>query len=485
MNARARLRARLCLCLIAAGTLIDARVEATSSLAGRRPNIVVVLTDDQGYGDISSHGNPVLQTPHLDRMREQSARFTDFHVSPTCAPTRCALMTGRHEFYSGVTHTLDERERMALSATTLPQALTRAGYHTGIFGKWHLGDEDAYQPDQRGFQEVFIHGGGGIGQKYLCSCGDAPGNSYFNPWILHNRKFVKTDGYCTDVFFSNAMEWMARVSRDQPLFAWISTNAPHAPLHVRAEDEARYRDKVKSPEQAKFFGMIANIDDNVGRLLAQLQRLGIERNTLVIFMNDNGGTVGTSVYNAGMRGAKGTPWIGGTRAASFWRWPGAIEPRDIAELTAHIDLFPTLLELAGGARQGAIATQIHGQSKLSALEGTSGTEPERILFTHLGRWPRGKASQAKYRQCSVRTKRWHLVNTDPKGEKAWELFDVQADPGEKTNLAASERDVVARLDRAYDDWWSAILPALVNEDVPPRDTNPFADRFKRQFPNGP
>ncbi|MCE3019099.1 MAG: sulfatase-like hydrolase/transferase, partial [Pirellula sp.] len=179
-------------------TLLAVSCHATfaDSIAGKRPNIVFFFTDDQGYGDISAHGNPILKTPNLDRLRGEGVRFTDFHVSPTCSPTRSALFTGRHEFKNGITHTILERERLTLQAKTLAQVLREAGYSTGIFGKWHLGDEDEYLPKARGFDEMFIHGGGGIGQVYPGSCGDAPNNKYFDPTILHNDKFVKTSGYC-------------------------------------------------------------------------------------------------------------------------------------------------------------------------------------------------------------------------------------------------------------------------------------------------
>ena len=179
-----------------------------SSLSASRPNIIFVLTDDQGYGDLSCHGNPILKTPNLDRLHDEGVRLVNFYVSPTCAPTRSALMTGRHEFRNGVTHTIFERERLTLAATTVAQVLKGAGYATGIFGKWHLGDQAEYRPDRRGFDETFIHGAGGIGQTYPGSCGDAPGNNYFNPAILHNGRFVKTEGYCTDVFFRQALRWI-------------------------------------------------------------------------------------------------------------------------------------------------------------------------------------------------------------------------------------------------------------------------------------
>ena len=211
---------------------------AKDAVAEARPNIVLVITDDQGYGPVSRHGHPWIRTPHLDDLYDHSTRFTRFLVSPTCAPTRSALMTGRHPMRNGVTHTILERERMTLDATTLPQLLQQQGYTCGIFGKWHLGDEDPYQPGQRGFDEVFIHGAGGIGQAYQCSCADAPGNKYLNPIVRHNGKFVKSSGFCTDVFFSAALDWMAKErNNDRPFFAYVTTNAPHGPFI--APDESR------------------------------------------------------------------------------------------------------------------------------------------------------------------------------------------------------------------------------------------------------
>ncbi len=338
--------------------------------APSRPNIIFILTDDQGYGDLSCTGNPILKTPNLDRLHDEGVRFTDFHVGPTCSPTRAALNTGRHEFRNGVTHTINERERLTLNATTLAQVLQGAGYATGIFGKWHLGDEAEYQPNRRGFDEVFIHGGGGIGQTFPGSCGDAPGNTYFNPAILHNGTFEKTRGYCTDVFFAQALEWIGSVKGKQPFYAYIALNAPHTPLQVPKEYEQLYAGKVGT-NTAKFFGMIANIDDNVGRLLAKLKEWGIERDTLVVFMNDNGGTGGLQVFNAGMRGGKNSPWLGGTRAASFWRWPGTFKPTDVSALAANIDFFPTIAELAGAKLSGPVQAQVEGRSLVPLLKNPS------------------------------------------------------------------------------------------------------------------
>ena len=460
-------------------------LSAADSLAGKRPNIVFVLTDDQGYGDLSCHGNPILKTPNIDRLHREGVRFTDFMVSPTCSPTRSALMTGRHEFRNGVTHTILERERLTLSATTLAQVLKSAGYATGIFGKWHLGDEPDHWPSRRGFDEMFIHGAGGIGQSYPGSCGDAPGNTYFSPAILHNGKFEKTNGYCTDVFFAQALKWIEATKGKQPFYAHISTNAPHGPLQVRPEDEARYADKVDDPNAAKFFGMIANIDDNVGKLLAKLSEWGIERDTLVIFMNDNGGTAGVKVFNAGMRAQKGTPCVGGIRASSFWRWPGTLKPADCDRLAANIDFFPTLAELAGAKLTDEAKKQVEGRSLVSLLSNPQAEWSDRTLFTHVGRWPVGAdRSKFKYATCSVRNSRFQMV-TASKGEtKNWQLFDLKADPGEKSDVADKHPEVVKQLDAEYDRWWESVQPQLVNEDAVPPAENPFKTLFNQQFAAG-
>jgi arylsulfatase len=463
---------------------------AAAPLRGSRPNIIFLLTDDQGYGDLSAHGHPILKTPNLDRLHREGVRFTDFHVSPTCSPTRSALLTGRHEFKNGVTHTICERERLTLKATTLAEVLKSSGYRTGIFGKWHLGDEPRYWPSRRGFDEMFIHGAGGIGQTYPGSCGDAPGNTYFNPAILHNGRFVRTEGYCTDVFFTQAKKWIEAVKGKQPFLAWIALNAPHAPLQVRPEDEARYAGKVANTNAAKFLGMVANIDDNVGRLLGKLAEWGIERDTLVIFMNDNGADGGLLAnYNAGMRGRKGTPWIGGTRAASFWRWPGRIAPGDATELSAHIDVFPTLAELAGAKLSKKVRAQIEGRSLVQLLEDPARTMPDRVLITHVGRWPKDGRRETregwKYKGCSVRISRWHLVSADGGREPKWQLFDVAHDPGEKHDMASRFPKAVLELGFAFDRWWEEVQPMLVNEQVPGPRVNPFKELYWKQFGGGP
>src|SRR3954470_6921013 len=278
---------RLSLLLLLAAALV--------ARAADKPNIILVMPDDIGYGDYRCLGNPIINTPAVDAFWKESVRFTDFHMSPTCAPTRSALLTGRHEFKNGVTHTILERERMTLNATTLAQVLKSAGYMTGIFGKWHLGDEAAYQPDKRGFDEVYIHGGGGIGQTYPGSCGDAPGNTNINPALWHNGRFEKTTGYCTDLFFAQAERWIdAQRQTGRPFFAYITPNAAHEPHVLPADLYQRFAgDPRLGPETAKFFGMVENIDTNFGQLLAKLKDWNLDGRTVVIYLgSDNGGTDG-------------------------------------------------------------------------------------------------------------------------------------------------------------------------------------------------
>jgi arylsulfatase len=446
---------------------------AAESPAPLRPNIVLVMTDDQGYGDLGCTGNPIIKTPHIDSFARESVRFTDFHVSPTCAPTRCALMTGRHEFRSGVTHTIFERERMSLKTMTIAQVLKSAGYTTGIFGKWHLGDEEAYQPNRRGFDEVYIHGGGGIGQTFPGSCGDAPGNTYFNPTIRHDGSFEKTKGYCTDLFFAQALKWMDVRRKDKPpFFAYITPNAPHAPLQCPEEYAKRHRAEVGT-NAAAFYGMIENIDDNFGRLLAKLDEWGIARDTLVIFMTDNGGTAGVKVFNAGMHGAKASPYEGGTRVPAFWRWPVKFKGgRDCPALTAHVDIFPTLAQIAGAKLPAT--PKLDGRSLLPLLNDPQADWPDRFLFTHVGRWEKGQAEAAKFSKCAARNARFKLVNDT-------ELYDLKTDPGEQQNVLAGHPEVAKELRSAYNEWWSEILPALENENVVGPPVNPFKELYWKQF----
>jgi choline-sulfatase len=477
---------------VAALTMPAARISvADDASAVKRPNIIYVMTDDQGYGDIAAHGNPVIKTPNLDRMHRESVRLTEFHASPTCSPTRAALLTGRHEFRSGVTHTIFERERLVLSAVTLPQVLKTAGYTTGIFGKWHLGDEDAYQPGNRGFDRVFIHGGGGIGQSYPGSCGDAPGNTYFDPVIRSDGTFLNTKGYCTDVFFDTALQWIeAQRKAGKPFFCYLTPNAPHDPLDCPPGSDTPYLEPLEAagiadPNErgkiAKFYGMIENIDTNIGRLLGKLDEWGLADDTLVVFTTDNGTATGAPVFNAGMRARKGSPYRGGTRVPSYWRWKGRLpEGMDIPAVTAHIDVLPTLCDLADVPLPPPVAAQVEGRSFALLLRGARIAWPDRPLVTHVGRWDRGKAAESAYRNCRIREGRWSLVNVKNTPD-AWELYDLAADPAEESDVAKEHPDVVARLAAEYDRWWAGVRHDLVNEDAHGPAENPFKTAYVRQF----
>ncbi|WP_136062082.1 sulfatase-like hydrolase/transferase [Pontiella sulfatireligans] len=450
-------------------------------LTGDKLNIILVMTDDQGYGDLGCHGNPFLKTPNLDKLYTQSTRFTDFQASPTCAPTRAALMTGRVPFKNGVTHTIWERERMTLKATTIAEVLKDAGYTTGIFGKWHLGDEDPYQPHNRGFDEVFIHGAGGIGQKYPGTCADVPNNGYFDPIIKHNNSFVKTTGYCTDVFFRQALGWIKQQHENRkPFFAYISANAPHSPYIVAEKYKALYKDKCKD-EEAAFYGMISNIDDSMGLLMEKLDAWGMADTTLLIFMTDNGSSMAT--FNYGMKGKKGSVNEGGTRVPLFFRLPGRIKAGvDVDRLTRHYDLFPTLAQFAG--TQAPEALDLDGRSLIPLIENPDAEWPDRYTFIHKGRWnkkgmrvrkgrPDHVPEHSKYTGFAVRSEQWRLV-------KNREMYDIDNDPGEKNNVIKEHPEVAQNMLKAYDAWWSEVRSLMINEDASLDKEPPFIVQFELQ-----
>ena len=458
-------------------------VASVTAAAQSKPNIILVMPDDVGYGDYACLGNPIMKTPSVDAFKKQSLLFTKFHVSPTCAPTRAALMSGRHEFKNGVTHTIYERERMSLDTFTLPQMLKSAGYTTGIFGKWHLGDEEAYRPESRGFDEVYTHGGGGIGQTYPGSCGDAPGNTNINPALWHNGKWVKTEGYCTDLFFTQAIKWMDEKRKsDQPFFAYVSLNAAHSPYVLPKEYYEHYLGKPGVNEDiAKFFGMIENIDTNFGALMKKVDEWGIADNTLVIFLaSDNGGTKGIHIFNAGMRGSKGRPYQGGTRVPCFVRWPGGNIPAntDCDALTSGTDIYPTLAAITGAKLSDEVKKQVEGRSLVPLLENPKAEWPSRSLVHHVGRWDKGKREDWKHKDCAIQNSRFTLVNNR-------ELFDLDADPEEQKNVISKYPEVVTELRAAYEKWWLEMQPLLVNEDSMGPDINPMKELYWKQFGGGP
>ena len=471
---------------------------SAKDLLGTKPNIILVMTDDQGMGDLSCLGNKLLKTPHIDKFYDQSTRFTDFQVSPACAPTRAAIMSGRHEFRVGITHAIMLRERMALAVYTLPQALQSAGYETGIFGKWHLGDEEEYLPHSRGFSESLIHGAGGVGQV---TWGDFPPNgknTYYDSVLLHNNEIVKTKGYCTDLFFDAGLSWIKKQhDAKKPYFAYISTNAPHTPNIAPEKYTKRFTDMGWSGNSrngsAGRFGMIENIDDNFGKMMNKLEEWKALENTLIIFMTDNGmshiegkknGKV-TPFFTGGLKGKKCTPYEGGTRVPAFWYWKGVLsEGVDVSALTAHIDMYKTFIELAGVELPSEMQ-QLDGRSLLPLLKNPNAKWADRELYVHVGRWeakhPQAKdVVSAKFVNCAVRTSRWRFVNNK-------ELYDITADPGETTDVSSSYPEVVAEIRKAYDLWWEKTVPLMVNEGLTTQrmqNKYPLIERYKKQVKAG-
>jgi arylsulfatase A-like enzyme len=407
----------------------------------KRPNVVLVLTDDQGYGDLGCHGNPVLKTPNLDRLHRQSVRLTNFHVDPTCSPTRSALLTGRYSSRTGVWHTVMGRSLLRRDEVTMADVFAARGYCTGLFGKWHLGDNYPYRPQERGFREVLTFGGGGIGNTP-----DFWGNNYFDDTLRHNDKLEKFHGYCTDVFFAAALRFIER-NKDRPFFAYVATNAPHAPYNVADKYSKPYLAQGVPEQRARFYGMIANIDENVGRLLSRLKELGLEENTILVFMTDNGTSGGynqkSGGHNAGMRGIKGSEYDGGHRVPFFVRWPGRLAGgKDVGRVAAHIDVLPTLLDLCGLPKPEKVA--FDGASLRPLLTG-KGDWPARTLLVHSQRIDHPE----KWRKCAVMTDRWRLVNGK-------ELYDMTEGPGQKKDVAREHPGAVADLRRDYERWWADI-----------------------------
>ncbi len=442
----------------------------------QRPNVVLVITDDQGYGDLGCTGHPWLKTPCIDAFHDDAVRLADFHVSPLCTPTRGALMTGRRPVRNGAWATCWGRSILRKTETTMADVFGAAGYRTAMFGKWHLGDNFPYRPQDRGFQHVVAHKGGGVGQTP-----DFWGNNYFDDTYFHNGAPVEHAGYCTDVWFDEAIRFIEQCadgrspdpstahSRDDatssenppepdaPFFVYLATNAPHSPYLVSEEFARPYRGNPDVPEP-EFCGMIANIDENFGRLRRTLAELGLEENTILVFMTDNGSSGGSELdenqyvargYNAGMRGKKGSYYDGGHRVPFFLRWPGGSLDggRDVDEMSLHIDVLPTFIDLCG---LDAPDVEFDGRSITPLLHGGQERLPgERVHFLQ---YRQDTVPPEKWTN-AVMTRRWRLV-------RGQELYDIKADPGQRNDVAADHPGEVERLRGAHDAWWDEISPGL-------------------------
>ena len=418
-----------------------------------KPNVILVITDDQGYGDLACHGNPWIRTPNMDDLWEESVRLTDYHVSPTCAPTRAALMTGRYNNRTGVWHTVTGRTLLRETDATMAQVFNDNGYATGMFGKWHLGDNYPRRPMDVGFQKAVYHGGGAIGNT-----NDYWDNDYFDDHYYVNGEQTKFEGYCTDVWFNEARSFIEE-NRNEAFFCYIATNAPHGPLYVEDKYSNPYKGDTLIPS-ANFYGMITCIDENIGKLRSYLKEQELDRNTIFIFMTDNGTANGvildghrynglptTYGYGAGMRGKKGSPYDGGHRVPCFIHWPegGAGEGRDFDGLTAHIDILPTLVEMCGLERRSG--PELDGMSLWKYIKGELKWEKgKRTLFVDSQR----VEEPERFRGSAVMQKNWRLVY----GE---ELYDMTTDPGQRINVAAIYPDKYKEMRALYQAWFEEVF----------------------------
>jgi arylsulfatase/arylsulfatase A len=467
-----------------AAMLVSCKISPKHAKDKNRPNVILIMTDDQGFGDLGVSGNPVIKTPNIDAMARRSGSMQNFYVHPVCAPTRACLMTGRYNYRTRVVDTWVGRAMMEPQETTVAEILHQAGYATGIFGKWHLGDNYPLRPMDQGFEHSLVHRGGGIGQP-----ADPPGGEgkYTDPILLDNGKLTQFEGYCTDIYFKRAIKWISKcVSQNRNFFAYIPTNAPHGPFHDVPEDTYNMYKKIdlgnehfpqekghplpnKSDrdKRARIFTMITNIDDNVGRLFSNLDKLRLTENTIVIFMVDNGPN--GRRYVAGFKGMKTHVHEGGIRSPFYVHWPKVVESGHSSDrIAAHIDVLPTILDACGVQKPAGL--RLDGRSLLPLLKGQKVNWPDRMIIiqSHRGDKP------VLYHHFAARTQRWKLLNASGfgnetfEGEPKFELYDMSADPLEQHNLAQERPDVVEIMRKKYEKWFNDVGSTRPDNYAPPR-----------------
>lgn len=412
-----------------------------------KPNIIIVITDDQGKNDLGCEGNPYVKTPNIDKFYSQSIRFTNFHVSTTCAPTRASIMTGRNTNRLNCFHTISGRSLLFEDEIIFPQILAQNGYTNGMFGKWHLGDNYPFRPEDRGFHEVVRHGGGGITQGP-----DYWNNDYFDDTYWHNGKTEKYKGYCTDVFFDEVLSFIDK-NKDKPFFCYLALNAPHGPLNCPEEYLDIYKDTSRfSAIQKRWYAMITNIDDNFRKLQDKLDQTGLTENTILVFMTDNGTAYGHTVYDAGMTGNKGSVYEGGHRVPFYIRWPkgNLTGGRNVNQLTAHYDILPTFVELLG--LNFTPVKPLDGKSFVPLLYGNDKNWKNRILYVDTQRMQ----DITKYKDYAVMDNDWRLVNGN-------QLFNLTNDLKESNNVIDQYPEVASRLAEGYEKWWQSFIDEGVDE----------------------
>ncbi|TZF82257.1 arylsulfatase [Pedobacter sp. BS3] len=405
----------------------------------QRPNVIIVLSDDQGYGDLSCYGNPVLETPALDKLHNESVSFSNFHVSPQCTPSRGELMSGLDALHNKASSVGAGRGIIRRDVITMPEVFKENGYRTGIFGKWHLGDGYPDRPMDRGFEKcVWFQGWGLLSEAEF-------DNDYYRTRYLDGLKPVQSEKYCTDLWFDQAMKWMGEMAdKKQPFFTYLSLNVTHGPFYSPQEDFDYYSNKGQERSVASFFGMIRNMDNNMARLDKWLEAKHLKDNTILIFMNDNGGTGGITVYNAGMKGRKESNYDGGHRAICFIRWPqGFGKPRVVTDAAEIQDLLPSFIDLLDFKLKKE--QQFDGVSLRPVLRDQK-PMADRMFVVQFG----GNKQPDKYFGCVV-WNNWRLVGKS-------ELYDISKDPGQEHDVSGSNPDILHKMQAFYENWWKKVEP---------------------------
>ena len=388
------------------------------------PNIVLVLTDDQGWGDLSLHDNDSIDTPVLDQLAQTGVALDRFYVSPVCAPTRASLLTGRYHLRTGCTWVTHRKEVMRSEEVTIAEILKQAGYQTGIFGKWHSGEQYPNDPNGQGFDEFYGFSAGHW-------------NNYFNSTLIHNQKEVSFSGYIADDLTDKALDFITE-NKARPFFCYLPYNTPHSPMQVPDSYFDKYKAKGLTDFNACAYGMVENIDDNVGRVLMALDSLDLTENTIFIFTTDNGPN--GKRYNGGMKGHKGWVDEGGIRVPFFIKYPkaGINGGRMVKELASHIDVLPTLAELCNLELPENL--ELDGKSLVPILKAEQMNWPERNIFT----FP--IANKLKPYPGSVRNNQYRLVF---ERDSSITLYDMLKDPGQKENLADQHPELVQTMSNQY------------------------------------
>ena len=445
----------ICYCSCSSGnkkendaTLADSNIEN-----GKRPNVVLILTDDQGYSDVGFNGNPLVKTPVLDHLASGATVFDNFMVNPVCSPTRASLMTGRYALRTGVIDTQEGMSILRPSEVTIAEALKNSGYKTGMFGKWHLGDNAPARPMDQGFDRSLTHIGGMIGAPY----NPMDGNSYFDPVLIDDGVEKEFKGYCTDIFTDAAIEFI-KTSNDDPFFVYLAPNTPHHPLTVADHYADPYRKAGLSEETSRYYGMISNIDYNIGRLLGALEEAGVDDNTVIIFLGDNGTSSlhkQSDLWEKGLRGRKTYVYENGIRVPMFIKLPDTSDKGLRLESLASVeDLMPTILEMC----KSSTSAQLDGRSLLPLLNDPTTSWPEHPYFFqfHRGIQP------DQYRNIAVRNGAYKLVQPVGRGiepfapdKTKFELYNISDDPFEKNDIASSHPKIVTRLKADYDQFFTS------------------------------